>query len=441
LDLTYGAPAIVQAKYEWPAGTAATLRAMAILPGGRGTRGVGPGCKAGGLTTDSMRVPNTAGTRYTTNTDPNAATTQKLLHRSEVQCWKQPGRALYFIDVETGKLIKKIFDTSGTNDPSSGLVLPSPISGSPTAYQDGVSTVATEAFVIDADGVMWRIDMSAVDPRPTEPYAGWTMRPFHDLFWDMGPSAGETTYESPILSLDQERRLVVIAGTGDSDNFDKPTVRNRVVSMTEITTSTTPNGPSDYTGALNWQLGVDTDGNGFVPSELVTGTMALFEGQLYIGSFISVVNNSNACDAGKGRLWSVDFVRRDINDPNPVGTGGIATYGPVRLNVVDNSTGADAAASLFNVSVANAEPNLLIQGLGTTQRLSCQLDAASLSSYFSPALVNIKQSEPPSIWIVAQASSTDTKRNKAGSLLGSVELKVNRPLTFSRVISWAGSID
>jgi hypothetical protein len=169
---------------------------------------------------------------------------------------------------------------------------------------------------MDADGVLWRIDLSATDPRPSDPYTGWTVRPFHDLFWDMKPADDETTYEKPILSLDSDRRLVVITGTGDTDNFDKPTVLNRVVSLTELPTSATPTGADDYTAALNWEMRVD-GGNGLVASEMVTGTMALIEGQLYFGTFISVANTANACDYGRGRLWAVDFDTKDPNDPNP----------------------------------------------------------------------------------------------------------------------------
>jgi type IV pilus assembly protein PilY1 len=448
MGLTYGQPEIVQATYEWPAGSTATLRAMAILPGGVGkkdTTGTSPGCS--GMTTQSMKVIGSSGTRYTTLSDVGSL--QALQHRSEVQCWQQKGRALYFVDVETGQLIKKIFDDD--NDVTNGIVFPSPISGSPTAYQDTVGTVATEGFVIDQDGLMWRIDLTATNPRPTEPYAGWTVRPFHDLFWDMKPTDGETSYERPILSLDSERRLVVIAGTGDNDNFDKPTVQNRVVSLTEVPLTGTPLGADDYTAALNWELRVDGD-NGFVPSELVTGTMALFEGQLYIGSFISVANTSNACDYGRGRLWSVDYQQRNLLDPNPSnGTSttnptasSITTYGPKRLSVVDTTNNlADSGASLFNVDVATAEPNLLIQGLGATQRLTCQpADTGGLSSfYLNNSLPAITQSAQPAIWIVAQASSNNSGRQRAGSLLGSLELRVNRQATFSKVSSWAGSID
>jgi hypothetical protein len=174
--------------------------------------------------------------------------------------------------------------------------------------------------------------------------------------------------------------------------------------------------------------------------------MALFESQLYIASFISVANTTNACDYGRGRLWSVHFNQRDPADENPQNgtgsSGSVRTYGPKWLSTVDTSLNpTDSGANLFNIAVSSAEPNLLIQGLGTTQRLTCQSDPTNLNTYFSPTLVELKQQVQPAIWIVAQASSNNDSRKRAGSMLGSLEMKVNRTASFSRVTSWAGSID
>jgi hypothetical protein len=174
--------------------------------------------------------------------------------------------------------------------------------------------------------------------------------------------------------------------------------------------------------------------------------MALFDSQLYMASFISVGDTTNPCSRGLGRLWSFDFRERDLNDPNPVSgsaSSGIArTYGPKRLDVVSSdTTGNNADLGLFNIPKSRAEENLLVQGLGTTQRISCEATGTNLNNYFSPALVPIQQQAQPAIWIVAQASSDNRTRTRAGSQLGTLEVKLNRPLEFSKVSSWAGSIE
>jgi type IV pilus assembly protein PilY1 len=436
---TYGQPEIVQARYSWPPGQAATVRAMAILSGGRGSKEAGPGCNTTNNTTRSFRVPNST-TDYTTRSE-TSLTSAELRHRSEVQCWGRKGRAMFFVDVETGRLIKKVFDTD--NNVANGIMFPSPLIGSPTAYQDTVGTLATEGFVVDADGVVWRIDLTATDPRPDDALNGWTLRPFHDIFWDKLPPSGETSYEKPILSLDKKHQLIILLGTGDTDNFEKPGVQNRVVSLTELPKVPTPKGPADYQAALNWELRADdaADAVGLVSSELVTGTMSLFDEQLYLASFISYTDATDACAFGAGRLWSVHFTDRDTTSPNQGGLGNALTYPPKRIPV-----GTGAEKSLFNVAKTGAEQNLLILGLGATQRQTCNAKADNLGdNYYAPAgsLVSIKQEATPSIWIVAQASRklADGQTSIGNSRLNTVEVKMSRPLEFSQVSAWAGSIE
>ena len=443
---TYGQPLIVQARYQWPPGQPASLRAMAILPGGKGELDTDlnfAGCNATSRSRKSFRVPGGSDARYTTKVNAELVAGD-MLHRAEVPCWEAKGRALYFVDVETGKLIKKI-----TTAPDNNLVFPSPVIGSPTAYQDAVGTVATEGFVLDADGVLWRIDLTSSDQRETDALNGWTVRPFHDLFWDMGPLEGETTYERPILSLDDKHQLVVIIGTGDTDNFEKSEVQNRVVSITQLTKTGLPLVPSDYIGALNWELRADdrTNGRNFVKSELVTGTMALFAQQLFMASFISIPG-TDPCDEGLGRLWSLHYTQRD-DIPNTTNIGTVTTYGPKRIAVGAPTVGtADEQArrdlNRFNVDKGGAERNLLVLGLGSTQRISsCESGDALDGNYYQPGntMTNIKPNSQPSIWIVGQASSGESDRKRAQSSFGTMEVEVARPTEFSRVSSWAGSIE
>ncbi|HET8936001.1 MAG TPA: PilC/PilY family type IV pilus protein [Polyangiales bacterium] len=455
MGYTYGLPEIVQARYSLSSSTPAGLRAMVILSGGKGELDPNAaGCDNTLHIMPAMMVG--PGKTYTTYPEPDLSKSP-FTHRTAVRCWKPQGRALYFVDVETGILIKKIADNS-----TAGVVFPSPVVGSPTAYQDSVGTVATEGFVLDADGVLWRIDLTADDPRKDDPLTGWTVRPFHDLFWDVQPADGETTYERPILSLDDKHQLVVIVGTGDTDNFEKATAMNRVVSLTEMVKTPTPSVPTDYVAGLNWEMRADAGDsngkNGFVPSELVTGTMALVSQQLFFASFISRSDTTNPCATGLGRLWSVHYTERDektYKNATYATTGGsIATYGPRRIAVA--ATGAttteqaqNADTSKFNIEKSAAEENLLVLGLGSTQRPTCDdFKQINLNNYYSPAgtLQSITQTKTPSIWIVAQASDAkskddDSARKRAGSALGTLEVKLDRPLEFSQVSSWAGSIE
>jgi type IV pilus assembly protein PilY1 len=448
MGFTYGQPEIVQATFKWAANPTDTAtvqtRAVAILPGGVGKRATSstpianlPGC----VFNKTVSMRKSGSVQYTTWTSDDGLSDYK--HRTDNPCWEAQGRVLYFVDVETGITIKKVFDDETPANLSNGIFFPAPIVGTPTAYQDSVGTIADRGYVMDAEGVMWRIDMSAQDVEADKPSKGWTLRPFHDLFMDMkSTNTYETTYERPILSLDDKRRVVVLVGTGDTDNFEKPAASNRIVSLTEVSHKDTPTDPDDYQALLNWELRDEgLTGNGLVPSELVTGSMALFEGQLFAATFMSRTGATDACEYGRGRLWSLHYNQRDPGHRNPSGdgpNGDAGTFGPTLIKVTSDTT-IDSDDELFNITLAKAKPNLLIQGVGTTQRNACiPPDPDPLNSYFSSRLANIQQTEPPAIWVVAQASQGS---QRASSQLGTVQTKIGRPITFSRVTSWATSVD
>ncbi len=440
IGFTYGKPVITQATFAYDDGSGPVVqdRGIVILSGGSGLKGSSTDC-GGSPSTPTYRDPSTNAPYGVFPAIPTTTSTPSPLpFRSDVPCWKgnatdAQGRVLYFVDLESGSLIKEIrLDNAGK------LVFPSPVIGTPTVYPDTVGLDAKEGFVMDADGVIWRIDINATTPGANnDPTAGWTVRPFYDMFVGGTWQDGETSYETPILSFDDAHRLVVIAGTGDTDNFDKPTVKNRVASVTEVTV--TGSGPDTYKAALNWQKMVSpTSTLPLVASELVTGSMALFQGRLFFATFISVVNSANACDFGRGRLWSVDYHTRDTNDAN-----GDGTFGPLLINLSAaelNASRNDSSSgvSLFNVPVSGAADNEMVLGLGATQPPLCTPIAGAVDTYFSQAEQKFIQSAPPSIWIVAQASGG---RTRSGSALGSIRIELDRKSSFSKVASWASSTD
>jgi type IV pilus assembly protein PilY1 len=447
MGLTFGQPAIVQARYSLPddQGVLQVKQgAVAILPGGVGELGAVTGeCSAG--RTDTMRKQSTSAPFETFPALDTGA--QALRHRFQVRCWLPQGRALYFVEVKTGILIKKIY-----LDPDNGdrHFFPSPLVSAPAVYPAETGALTTQAFIVDADGVIWRIDMSAEDQRAdsalphgedddAHPREGWTARPFHDIFFETLPENGELTYEAPILSVDGDGRVVVIVGTGDNNNFVKPTVHNKVVSLTQLVMPSV-SGPERFVAGLNWEMKVTNGASGtrLTASELVTGTMALFNGTLFFATF-QAISGGDACDLGKGRIHAVHYRNRDTA-ANPNG-GAIPTYPPLLMQ--DLAIGA--SASIINVAPEAAVDNLMLMGLGLTQRPSCiQVDTESFDVW-DQDLTSINQLAPPAIFLVAQGSgNTGTGtllQDRAGSRLGSVELQVDRPASMSRVVSWATSVD
>jgi type IV pilus assembly protein PilY1 len=379
---TYGKPAIIQARFRRPppGGGTDIIKdgAIAVLPGGVGNLAAGsPGCN--GASNDTMR---NGAARFDTLSPQPDGTTPPLRVRADVQCWGPAGRSLTFVDVQDGYIVKTIHLQNPTQSPSTSNepVFTAPLVSAPAAFPDEIGVISTRLFITDADGLIWRIDMRGEggnDPVPDDPMRGWTPRPFHDIFWDLLPNSGELTYEAPMLSIDTQGRPVVIVGTGDTGDFVKPTVGNRIVSLTEVETASAVDSPLHYKASLNWEIRerggaarttAMTDGtaitvDGLKRSELVTGPMGLFEGQLYVGTFIAVTDSTEVCDLGRGRIHAVDYVQRDFVDSNGSNPN---TYGPYRVNA-----GSTETTNIVNIRQGDsAGDNIMILGITVAQRPS-----------------------------------------------------------------------
>ncbi|MDH5673371.1 MAG: PilC/PilY family type IV pilus protein [Myxococcales bacterium] len=430
MGLTYGQPAIGQVLVRWDG--VEQERAVAILPGGQGRLGTAIDCNAGGLN-DSKRNAST-GTPYTSH-DGIPPSAKKPMHRFNVPCWQDSkgGRSLYFVDVETGKLIRKMTAdlATGTKAP-----FPSPLVSTPALYLGDVGTLVSRAFLTDADGVVWRIDMSHADP------ALWEAHPFHDLFWDASPLEGELSYEAPILSVDNAGQVVVIVGTGNTDSFSEPTAKNRVVSLTEVLDlDTVATGAERYVAAINWEMRVK-DIAGFEVSEMVTGPMTLIDGILYFATFIPVANSGNACDLGKGRIFAVHYLNRDLGDPHVSPKDGVTTYGPIR----STEYGGDGdTTSVVNIDAASAPDNFMVMGVSFLQRPSCSdiqtvADPLTGQPYFIPGGDGSRQSFLVAHGVDDGAVSTLLQR-RGGSAFDSLQLAVDRNAGLSRIMSWASTVE
>ncbi len=409
MGFTYGRPALAQVTANF-AGRLPTTelaigttqqRAIALLPGGTGVPMPGA-CNS---------ARDSGGNPYSTYLDASATPAVGPTHRLQHRCWGNQGRVLYFVDVKTGQVIHKDFDET---------VFPSPLVGTPAVFNGAEGTIATRAFVTDADGVIWRIDFS--DPEP----ANWRAIPFHDLAWGFGPDAGEPAFEPPLLSIDEQGRVVVIYAQGNLDNFENPSALNRVVSLTEVDSNPADPAPETIKAGFNWEHNLDV-------SELVTGPPVLFEGIVMYSTFRPVTGgpSANACDEGYGALYAVDYLGHGTT-PN-VGTP--ATPSPLPF---DMGTGSD-----FNLRFIDTDsPGLLgklVMGLSVVQKPSCEA-TATISSINPPGFSNpaAVASGNPTFEVVGNtAKGLD---QSSTSDIG----QVRRQFTVfprSRVVSWAGPSD
>ena len=259
-----------------------------IVPGGQGVEGSSP-----------CTIPSGAALPEGMDT----ATGTAITPRSDRRCWRgttsvppavQHGRLLYFIDLMTGSVIRELGENT----------FPAPLNGAVSVFRGDTGTVGSAAYTVDADGVLWRIDMSSADPED------WEAEALHDLYYDAGPDSAEPTYYPPALTINGAGEVVILVGTGNIDVLDDATAINRVVSITEKLTFDVKGFVDTLEGRLNWEIELD-------PGEQMTGPVELFGGQVFFGSFKAGGGTAiDACPFGGSRIFGLDY----LDDPASPGT-------------------------------------------------------------------------------------------------------------------------
>lgn len=320
--------AITHVRYKEADGTVKLL-AAAILPGGAGVDSLSTGVR------NRRMDPFSYWTGFSRR--PRAVIRD---HGPSV-----PARSLTVVELSTGRILGRLTGEMGDNprDPSkpsdlgatvlsSRVVVPSaqtafdsPITGIPVAYPSGYGAVAQRVYVGDADGTMWRIDLSNADPTK------WTARiafdsyntgaksnaTLEDAWIAAGPRAGSrlsrtgTTTQvalmgqpiqtAPLLSLDTSGNVVVTYSTGDQESFNAvtPGMLNLLVSFADAEAG------SGYRALMSSDTGVEL---AFEEGARVTGAVNLFDSQLYFAYFVPA--EGLACSKGHGGLCGVDYQHR-----------------------------------------------------------------------------------------------------------------------------------
>ena len=211
-------------------------------------------------------------------------------------------------------------------------------------FRGDTGTVGSAAYTVDADGVLWRVDMSSPDPED------WDAEALHDLYYGEGFDEAEPTYYPPALTVNDAGEIVILVGTGNIDVLDDASAKNRVVSITEKLTFDTDGFVDTLEGRLNWEIVLDA-------GEQMTGPVELFGGQVFFGSFKAGGGTAvDACPFGGSRVWGVHY----LDDPTSPGD-----LVPLLVNSLGNP------ASVLDSTDIPALENALLVGLQVTQQPVC----------------------------------------------------------------------
>lgn len=337
--------------------------AVAVLPGG-GASPTGQVNCAHGTACQPL-----SGAQVTC--DPIMQSAVGFAPRANVRCWdptQSAARTLTIVNLKTGEVIMSFRAAAGDGPAllnSNTMTVPfaSPITGVPIPYPGRTGQVSNRVFVGDADGVLWRVDLSATDPTL------WQVR----LAWDAyslpgdSASAAEPIETPPLVSVDATGNTVVLFSTGDQESFTASSAVTRVWSITE----------SPSTGNLN-NFPFKTKENWYLPfsnGKRVTGPMALLNGVLYFSTFDPSITG-NACQDGKAAVWGVDYLRADTAScaTDPASPMSCPTTALVPLKQLV----PDATTPLVKKHFIEAiDFNTIIFGVSLAQKPSC-LDTATV---------------------------------------------------------------
>jgi hypothetical protein len=223
----------------------------------------------------------------------------------------QAGKAIFVLDLDTGTVVREFCNSCGNVLDNSPAQANTPgfdcaLEGSVTAYDEAPSAQLSRAFLGDACGQLWRLDLRAENPED------WTVSFFADLYPDQPLDAAGLALRRPIRNRpalatgDQNGRFVVIAATGDANLATPIDSTDRIISVSEVWDQES----GTFTAATNWFHSFQT-GELFTSGVVITAKTAYFTTELV---------GAGQCGIGEGRLWGVHFTGHEmeaIDDVEP----------------------------------------------------------------------------------------------------------------------------
>ncbi|HEX8795689.1 MAG TPA: hypothetical protein VF765_32285 [Polyangiaceae bacterium] len=429
-------PAVTSVFMDPGDGNGAREIAVAILPGGQN-----------GPPTSSAQTSGCLRAVKTTDSAPINSYTA----RQSVRCWgtaanwQDPvvGRSLTIVRLDTGEIIRtfaRIGDFNATdvlahNNKVINTPLDSPMTGTPVVYPTDVGTDTTKVFVGDADGTIWKFDLSSSNP------SNWTGELYIDLYNATADTNGATSWNdgqpfqiTPVVALDPSGEVVLEAATGTTQTFDT----NGNYFVYSITEKVQGN-PAKLRANVNWWLGpraMTTSGVGFDPGERVSGPMTVFNGTLYFSTYAAAPTGAQSCTSGTARLWGRDFVRPDVQ--SDLSQGGVRQLQPPPPNPPVNPPPINIVPASYAGS--GVTPGAVIPGVSIMNTPGC----ASLGNPSADQYVFGAQHAAPQNFAAGSFSlfsQVGKPGGSGGTAAGTMQINLQTPISPTQVDSWAAVIE
>ena len=429
----HSATPAITTVYANPDGNGVREIGVAILPGGEdsgptsgGSLG-GPSCARSGPVTglNTATPAPSSGSPYTA--------------RSAVRCWgpnqlaSDPvvGRSLAVVRLDTGEIIQ-LFTRKGDLPATHPIrsarqpilnelttYLDSPMTGTPIVYPADVGAVAQKAFISDADGTIWKLNLTSTTP------SQWTLQIFLDTFNKTVDTAatswqdGQPIEVPPVVSLDTSGNVVLGVATGDLETYT-PVGTNYVYSISETVQGT----PATLRAQVNWYMPLTLGAR-------VSGPMAVFNNTLYLATFAP--STTTSCTAGAPTIWGMDYINMMPPglDPSLGGAPKLTGAGGNLVQWVD--------PTVANPTIAGK----VIPGVSITSSPACaDLSGTATDQYVYGAqhtTASNVTSGVYSLFFQAGGKATGTNSSNTAALTGSIAL--TQPTTLTTVESWAAVVE
>lgn len=260
------------------------------------------------------------------------------------------GRCILIINATDGRVIRQIDDVN----------MDAPMVGSPAVYPGVGVTPAERAYIGDAQGRIWRLDMR--DPSPEQ----WTVAIAWPPVGMVDPPLGHPSLDRPALVTREDGGLVVLYGQGRGGADANP--RN-VVSFTDrLVPAAQANQPPVFQASLNWTMPLRS-------SEVVTGAPVVYDRTAFFTT-VSRPTAVGACTPVLSRLYGVHYydVLRDEDgdvvtynrpDDDPNEAAATISVRPMLPRVAEDGTADEPALSLA------LPPGRQVSGLALASTPSC----------------------------------------------------------------------
>lgn len=248
--------------------------------------------------------------------------------RTHVRRWASscdapvPGRGVTIVRLDTGDVIRHFGRLGDTPTRLHTRVIEtgfdSPMVGVPVVYPDSIGVPTQKVFIGDADGTLWRIDLTSSNPD------NWSASLFQDLYAGDGATDGQPIEVPPVLSTDEAGQLVINVATGDQESLIHTNAKNLVASLRETRDALTHLPVSSVNWSLHLTETEKCDGCG----ARVTGPMVVFDRTLYFATYAPLPPKdatAKTCgEAGSARIWGLHYT--EPKDDKDFRSGGLARY-------------------------------------------------------------------------------------------------------------------